>query len=107
MNCKCPAEVQACAPDTTWFRDRARLLMCKPHCVLNVIQPERGCLAEVQACAQRATSFVEGVVSETSGGLPAYVRTIAHCGHLGTVAMSMLGEYAVGLKMTAACEPAA
>ena len=49
-------------------------------------------LAEVQACAQRAISFIEGAASKLSGGLPAHVRTIAHCGHLGTVAMSMLGE---------------
>ena len=69
--------------------------MYKPHCVVTVIQPGRGSLAEVQACAQRTTGFVERVASEMSGGLPAYVRTIAHCGHVGTVAMSMLGEYAV------------
>ena len=74
------------------------MLICNPQVTAAMRPGMAGCLAiaDVQFCAQHAISFVEGAASEMSCGLPAYVRTIAHCGQLEIVAVSMWGEYAVG-----------
>lgn len=46
---------------------------------------------ELQRWGQQIVAFIEGVARERSGGAPATVRTIAHCGTAGLVAYSMLG----------------
>ncbi|KAL0052967.1 hypothetical protein WJX82_010519 [Trebouxia sp. C0006] len=45
----------------------------------------------VQAWAEQAAGHVEEVATFRAGGLPASVRTVAHCGFTGTVAYSLVG----------------
>ena len=45
----------------------------------------------MQEWAEMATSHVQEVATFRAGGLPAIVRTIAHCGLAGTVAYSLTG----------------
>lgn len=47
--------------------------------------------AGVQQWAEKAASHVQEVATFRAGGLPAVVRTIAHCGFAGTVAYSLIG----------------
>lgn len=47
--------------------------------------------AGVQGWAEQAGKHVEEVATFRAGGLPASVRTIAHCGFAGTVAYSLTG----------------
>ena len=49
------------------------------------------CNAGVQGWAEQAARHVEEVATFRAGGLPASVRTIAHCGFTGTVAYSLTG----------------
>lgn len=48
--------------------------------------------AGVQEWAEKATGHVQEVATFRAGGLPAVVRTIAHCGFAGTVAYSLTGN---------------
>ena len=50
-----------------------------------------GLHAGVQGWAEQAARHVEEVATFRAGGLPASVRTIAHCGFTGTVAYSLTG----------------
>ena len=55
------------------------------------------CNSGVQGWAEKAARHVEQVASFRAGGLPASVRTIAHCGFTGTVAYSLTGRLALSL----------
>ena len=46
----------------------------------------------MQEWAEKATGHVQEVATFRAGGLPAIVRTIAHCGFAGTVAYSLTGN---------------
>lgn len=47
--------------------------------------------AELQRWGQQVVAFIGDVAKQRSGGAPATVRTIAHCGTAGLIAYSMLG----------------
>lgn len=46
----------------------------------------------MQRWGQQMVEFIEDVAKQRAGGLPATVRTIAHCGGGGLIAYSMLGD---------------
>ncbi|BDA45013.1 probable DNA-directed primase/polymerase protein at C-terminar half [Coccomyxa sp. Obi] len=54
-------------------------------------QPLLAPIEELQRWGQQIVAFIEDVARERSGGAPATVRTIAHCGTAGLIAYSMLG----------------
>ena len=56
--------------------------------------------AGVQGWAEQAAGHVEAVATFRAGGLPASVRTIAHCGFTGTVAYSLIGQYIMCFKQS-------
>ena len=57
------------------------------------VQGASVCNTGVQGWAEQAAGHVEQVATFRAGGLPAGVRTIAHCGFTGTVAYSLTGSF--------------
>ncbi|CAL8469241.1 g8782 [Coccomyxa elongata] len=69
----------------------AAVKACWKQDALDEGQPLLAPMEELQRWGQQIVAFIEGAARARSGGAPATVRTIAHCGTDGLVAYSMLG----------------